>query len=101
MICQVSICLAVAIINLIINYYAPSRREVELQRAEENLGILRRGAIASRIPNEDLLQELSGSTGIDVATIRWLSSLSNDELRDDLTIRRIYFRRHDGKAALI
>ena len=39
-------------INLILNYYAPSRGEADMQRAEQNIGLLRRSEAASRGPGE-------------------------------------------------
>ena len=62
-------------INLIMNYYAPSRGEAEMQRAQENLEMLRRGNI------EVVIQEMAASTGMEVKHIRALFAWSNDTLK--------------------
>ena len=69
-------------INLTHNYYyAPSRGEAEMQRAQENLEMLRRGS------NEAVIQEMAANTGMEVELLRAFLAWSNDTLKAELTRR--------------
>ena len=72
-----------------------------MQRAEHNIGLLRRSEAASHGPGEEFIRELSASTGMDEVSIRMLYQQTNDQLRANLDRSRIYYWRHGSMVALI
>ena len=77
------------------NYYAPTRGEAEMPRAQDNLEMLRRGSI------DYVIQEMAANTGMEVEHIRALFAWTNDKLKAELTSRHLRFKANASKSELV
>ena len=90
-------------IYLIIHHYAPDPSEADMQRSRENLELLRRSNFGSpsAVPSEDVFQELSASTGMEVEQIRALYAWTHGALTTELSARNLHFHANANNAKLV
>ena len=90
-------------INIIRNRCAPSHSETDMQRAQDNLDMLRRSQFGSSyaVQSEEFFHELSASTGMAVEKIRALHRCTNAVLKAELTSRNLRFNANASKYELV